>query len=289
MDIRIKTFLENVEKQIYTENEASLIRDELEDHILCLVDDYEEAGLKEEQAVSKALLQMGDPREIGYSFTDYEGMKKRKWLMWSLKLSALVAILVTLFSGLISANHEGVSSFSTLLLNFGHIYFIFAASSLMHGHSMKFLDLDTTPNLILWPTKERFKWEYLALFLFFTPLVIMFFAGYFIDYGFNLKALVTLWPIGTITFAIWALIYSERYRIPKYMVIDDGFIIKGKLFSWTAIASYTWTRDFLAKDQDNYRLVLNTRLSNGQANIKKTLDIHKRQQAYLARILREKI
>ena len=81
MDKRIKSFLERVEKQIYTEDESDLIKNELEDHIQCLVEDYEDAGLEKNHAVSKALLQMGDPREIGYSFADYDGMKKRKYMM----------------------------------------------------------------------------------------------------------------------------------------------------------------------------------------------------------------
>jgi len=288
MDKRIKSFLERVEKQIYTEDESDLIKNELEDHIQCLVEDYEDAGLEKNHAVSKALLQMGDPREIGYSFADYDGMKKRKHIMLFFKLSAMFAMFSPFVLAFLNGD-KGITSYFPMFISFGNVYMILTVGSLIHSHSMKFLELDTTPYLILWPTKERFKWEYFALFLFMVPMIILFLGLYFFEAGLKIISIVNLWPILAIIYGIWALTHSEKYRIPKYMVIDDGFIIKGRLVSWTSIKSYTWTKDFLSKSQDDYRLILTSYQREGQAPLKKTLNIHNRQHHYLQTILREKM
>jgi len=291
MDQRISSFLERVEKQIYTEEESNLIRDELEDHIYCLVDDYKDAGHSENQAISKALLQMGDPNEIGYSFTDYDGMKKRKSIMFSLKITAALAIIlpfvIPYFTG--NSGPDSITSFLPMVINFSVLFMLFTVGSLLHGHSMKFLELDTTPYLILWPTKERFKWEYFAVSLFLLPMVLIFFGLYFYEEGLAIGSILNLWPVITISYGIWAIRHSEKYRIPKYMVVNDGFIIKGRLVSWTSVKSYMWSKDFLAKDFENHKLILTSYPREGQYEYKRTLSIHRRQKQYLERILREKM
>lgn len=287
MDQRIERFLQNVEKQIYTEASSNLIRDELTDHIICLKDDYVDAGYTEDEAISKALLDMGDPKEIGYSFTDYDLMKKRKYIMYGLKLSSLAVIAVTIGIG----HLLGASTFNELFpifISLINVALAISAGALIHGHSMKFLELDVTPYLILWPTKERFKWEYLVLSLFFMPIILLFFGLYFYEEGVSSVTILSMWPILSIAYSIWAMTYSERYRIPKYMVVADGIVIKGKLVSWTAIESFNWSKDFLSKNPQHYKLTLNT-YYQPQMPYRRVLNIHKRQQQHLQTLLKENI
>ncbi|MBI9011312.1 MAG: hypothetical protein JEZ08_03715 [Clostridiales bacterium] len=293
-DRRIQSFLTHVEQQIFTEHSADLIKEELQDHIECLIEDYKENDLSEDEAISKALLQMGDPREIGYSFTDYDAMKKRKYAMIGFKISSIIAICITLIIGLFSSSGqmaiEDITTMIPMMINFINLWIIITTGSLIMGYSMKFIDLDTTPYLILWPVKERFKWEYWSIALFFLPIVMIFFFIYFYEEGFSTLTITALWPMLTIGYGIWALFYSEKFRIPKCIVVNEGFIIKGRFISWTAISSYTWSKDFLAKKQEHYRLTLKSfQTTNNQQPMKKVLSIHKRQQAHLQAFLRERV
>ncbi|MBN2797360.1 MAG: hypothetical protein JXR88_18260 [Clostridia bacterium] len=291
---KIERFLERVEKQVYTENAAKDIKAELMDHIECLLEDYEEAGFNEEIAISKALLQMGDPDEIGYAFTDYEGMKRRKFWINFLKFSSLVMILITFLPSFVSLNHNGMSldfrESASLLPNLFNVCFLFYSSSLLMGHSMKFLDLDTTPFAILWPVKERVKWEYFAIFFFFVPVILIMFFVYFYEEGINQHSLLAMWPLLTLSYGVWAMFYKEKFRIPKVVLVNEGFIIKGRFISWAGIYSYNWTKDFLAKDQKNYKLILNLfQSSNGTYGLRKTISVNQRQYGYINEFLTVKI
>lgn len=291
---KIERFLERVEKQIYTENAAKDIKMELIDHIECLTEDYADSGLELEEAISKALLQMGDPDEIGYAFTDYDGMKKRKYWINFFKISSLLMIAITFLPSFLSINYNGIhfnfSETASMLPNLFNISFLFYSGSLLMGHSMKFLDLDTTPFAILWPVKERVKWEYIVIFFFFFPVIAIMVYIYFYEEGLNYDTVIAMWPILTLSYGIWAMFYKEKFRIPKVVLVNEGFIIKGRFISWAGIYSYNWTKDFLAKDQRNYKLIINLfQSSNGSSGLRKTISVNERQYGYVNEFLKEKL
>lgn len=58
-------FLETVAEQIRCKRAREPVCEELLDHIECQTADYEQAGLSKEKALEKAVLEMGDPVEIG--------------------------------------------------------------------------------------------------------------------------------------------------------------------------------------------------------------------------------
>lgn len=291
---KVEQFLIKVENQIHTENNACDIKDELLDHIESLKADYIESGLSEEEATSKALRQMGDPNEIGYAFTDYEGMKKRQLIIRFFKLSGIVMLLISFLPAIIQVQDGKVlfsfSEYASMLPSLMNLVFIFYTGSLLVGYSMKFLEIDTRPFAIIWPVKERFKWEYILLLVFFLPIVVVMFLIYFFEEGISGHTILALWPILTISYSVFAYFYKERFRIPKVVLVEEGFILKGRFLSWTSIGSYNWTKDFLAKDKSHYKLVLNMFQNNGsQMGYRKTISVHKRQYAYIHQFIKEKI
>ena len=292
---KIEGFLNRVERQIYTEDSANEIKEELLDHIECLITDYEEAGAQEEEAISKALLQMGDPKEIGYAFTDYEAMKKRKYLLSFFKVSSILMLLMTCLPMIITSKGDWSFSFKlneslSLVTNGFNIWLAISTGSLLLGHSTKLLDLDSTPFAIVWPVKERFKWEYLMIAFFFLPLFLVFFFVYFYEEGFSTLTVLAMWPMLTLAYSIWAFQFKEKFRVPKVMVVNEGFVIKGRFISWTGIASYSWSKDFWAKDQSHYKLQLNTfQKNNGQSGFKRNISVNKRQYAYINEFLKARI
>ncbi len=284
-------FLERVEQQLYTEDAASLICDELDDHIQCLIEDYEAAGYSPEHSESKALLQMGDPTEIGYSFTDYDGMRKRKYMMFALKLSAMISLMMTLGIGILHAGLPGKEDFTSMvppLFNFLYLWFVFASGMVFLGHSMKFLEMDLSPYIIIWPVRGKFQFEYLILTVFFLPIVGLTFFVYFAEMGMSSMSFMKLWPMITVGYGVFAYFYAEKFRIPKYLVVKEGFIIKGRLISWVGIQNYTWSKDFQSGEAEHYRLVLNC-YGHSRIPVRKTIKVHNRQHHALRSIIRRQI
>ena len=291
---KVEDFLNRVERQVYTESSAQDIRAELLDHIESLSEDYKGAGYKEEAAVSKALLQMGDPNEIGYGFTDYEAMKKRNHLILFFKYSGLLMLMITFISIFIEFDPASGNIFTkenlSILPNFINLFLIVYSTRLAMGYSLKFLDIDTKPFAIVWPVKERFKWEYFLCGIFFLPIVLIFLLAYLYEEGINAQAILAMWPLLTLSYSVFALFYKEKFRIPKVVLVHEGFVIKGRFLSFTRIASYTWTKDFLSKDQCHYKLILDLfHPQSGQKGLKKTISVHERQHTYMRAYLKERL
>lgn len=298
-DKRIINFLEHVEKMLYVEEQSESIKDELLDHIYCLVEDYKEAGCSKDKAIKKALHAMGDPTEIGYSFADFSLMKKRRMTLIILKASSGLmlmfllglAIYVSIKQDGISAGSDGsMISMLPTIMNMGNALLFGTGSTLALSHSTRLIDLDVTPKLILWSSKRRLPWEYIAFSLFFLPIVIIFFVLYFYEEGLSGNSLFAMWPLLGITYSAWAFFYSEKFRIPKYIVVDDGFIIKGRFISWTAISDYKWSNDYMSVNYEDYRLTL-VSITNNNTNmpVKKNLLVNKRQKKYLDKIIYERV
>lgn len=305
----VNAFLDKVMTQIYTEDEAKSITFELLDHILSLTEDYLEAGHIEGIAVSKALYQMGDPAEIGFSFTDYEGLRRRKLMRVGLKFSAIMIITLTFIIMIIKGSlfTEGSdmtrevthTSVSNLLYLF---YFpmmmislrsSFQAQYSLNGVSMDRLKISKEPLMVLWPYKKRFPWEYVLFSVFFMPIIIIFVIAYIFEGGSPFSAIGFLTAV---SLSVWLFFHSEKYRIPKYVVLEDGLLIKNHLISWAAIDRYNWIRDYRTAGAIHYRLSIehvmkqNLAASNAfQGTFKRHIDVNASQYATLSRILKEKI
>lgn len=288
---KIERYLEQVEKQLYTEDVADEIIDELRDHIDCLKEDYIASGLSEERAITKALYQMGDPTEVGYSFTDYETMKRRNRLLLLFKVTGIVSIVMT-FLVLIATNEVNWSdegqSMLPLLLNVTNVWLALLGGSFYLGHRVKLLELDQTPYLILWPVPRRFKWEYWSIGFFFAPIVLLMIFIYFLESGISSQSFLSLWPLVTLTYALMAWFHAERFRMPKFMVVTDGMVIKGRLLSWTAMTRVDWSKDFMDKHQNHYKLII-TSMNKMGAPMKKELMVHKRQYNLMRSLLKERV
>ncbi|MBF4692581.1 permease prefix domain 1-containing protein [Fusibacter ferrireducens] len=300
-------FIQKVLDQVYTEDEGKVIKDELLDHLFSLTEDYMAAGHYKEASIRKALLQMGDPTEIGYSFTDYEGMKRRKFLRIGLKVLASILILATLgavmfFSGASTEPRvdepRSLGDLWSLLFNCLYFpmlfYFNFQSQGLsgMNGIPVHQLKISQDPLLVLWAYKKRFPWEYFFISIFFLPIVLVFMVIFAYE-GNNIFFIIGF--IAIIAFSIWLFIHSEKYRIPKYLILEDGIVIKNRFFSWTAIDRVSWSRDYMASNEKHYKLIIEHihKLSNNNKatpmTIKKSIDVNANQYHQVISILRERV
>lgn len=300
-------FIQKVLDQVYTEDEGRVIKDELLDHLYSLTEDYMAAGHYKEASIRKALLQMGDPAEIGYSFTDYEGMKRRKFLRIGLKVLASVLIIATLGSVMIFSGAstepkiEDPLSFGDLWTMLFYclyfpimIYSNFQTQGLsgINGIPVHQLKISQDPLLVLWAYKKRFPWEYFFISIFFLPIILVFMVIFAYE-GSNLFLMIGF--IATIAFSIWLFIHSEKYRIPKYLILEDGIVIKNRFISWTAIDRISWSRDYMSSNEKHYKLIIEHvhKLSNNNKvtpmTIKKSIDVNANQYHQVISILRERV
>lgn len=270
----VRDFIQGVVDKLYTSEDAFAIEAELKDHILSLSEDYLAAGHSRDAAIRKALLQMGDPGEIGYSFTDFTAMKRRKLLRVGLKWAAVIILLLAFAfvlvlaaasdSGAVSNSENdsmGLSVFYMLYMPF--IVWLNLQNQGVYriGIPVGQVKLSKAPLMILWPYKQRFQWEYLALGMFFVPIIIVFMIMGAYEGG-NPLAMVAF--VAVVAFSIWLFFFSERFRIPKYMLLEEGLVIKNRLVSWTAIDRISWTPDYLANSH-HYVLTLEHVIRNQKA------------------------
>lgn len=252
-------FLENIERQLLTETTAESIREEMLDHIICMVEDYEDDGMAFDEAVEQSLKNMGDPLSIGYAFTDFNAMKRREWTRKALKysgLSLLIGFFVYWVRMDIINGESDMISILMLMIEFPMIYAItkYGITYRKEGHASgyrrrKYLDLTSKPVMILWPAKKSIPFEYIALPLFFSPIFILLFVGVLSDVIHAQK--IALFVINVVVFfgGVFLFFFSEKYRIPKYVVLEDGLLIKGKLLSWTSMAKIQFKTDYSYKEK----------------------------------------
>lgn len=86
----VSDFIDMVLVQIKFKKAHSAISEELNSHICELAEGYMEGGLEEEKAFCKAVVQMGDPSEIGKRLHKTHKPKPE----WSI-IALLAAIVVT--------------------------------------------------------------------------------------------------------------------------------------------------------------------------------------------------
>lgn len=256
----VQEFLQRVIDRLYTSEDALAIEAELVDHIYSLSEDYLSAGHTQETAIRKALLQMGDPSEIGYSFTDFDAMRRRKYMRVGLKWAAALILVTTLAllilltegsqNGTSISNSEDNDSYLFIILNLINCGMTFMNITRLRskrmGISTNKLKISQMPLLILWPYKRRFQWEYVVVALFFVPLLAIF--PFLIAYEGDSPILFFSF-FSAVLLSIGLFFYSERFRVPKYMVLEEGLIIRNQLISWTSIDRMRWSSDYLGNSQ----------------------------------------
>lgn len=73
---RVEDFLENICNQISQEEVAKEVYLEMKDHVETMAEEYIEDGIEKEEAIEKALYNMGDPTKIGYGINSSHNNKK---------------------------------------------------------------------------------------------------------------------------------------------------------------------------------------------------------------------
>ncbi|GMQ58501.1 hypothetical protein AN1V17_28960 [Vallitalea sediminicola] len=284
MDKRIKDFLDKVGNQINTEEEALRIKDELVDHIDCLISEFIDMGYSSDKAISKALMQMGDPNEIGYSFTNRDVIKRRNKLIMMFRIIS-IGLLILGCCILFVFTEYSTESLGSIIYSINILNIVGFSSITSHTNSKYLINSEDIPILIIWPVKKHIYLEYIISGIIFSPILILFCTGLV------LGAIEdnTLWKlillIVIFTAAIVLAFLVNKLRIPKYMITNEGLIVLGKFISWTAIDKVRWLNSYY-KNETNYIFQL---LDNSGFPITRKIKVSKNQYKMVSGIIAERV
>ncbi|GMQ64495.1 permease prefix domain 1-containing protein [Vallitalea maricola] len=284
LDKRIKVFLDKVGNQINTEEEALKIKDELIDHIDCLTEEFVDMGYSNHEAISKALMHMGDPNEIGYSFTNRDIVRKRNQLIRMLRTLSIGLLIIGCVILFVFTEYSTESLGSVIY--FVNILNIVGFSSLTsHTNSKYLMNSQDIPILIIWPVKKHIYLEYIIIGIIFSPILILFGTGLVLG-AIEDNALWKLVLLVIIfTSAIISTFLINKLRIPKYIVTNEGLIVLGKFISWTAINNVRWLNSYY-KNENTYMLQI---LDNRGFPITRKIKVSNNQYEMVSRIISERV
>ncbi|WP_153064107.1 permease prefix domain 1-containing protein [Vallitalea guaymasensis] len=284
MDKRIALFLDKVGNQINTEEEAIKIKDELVDHIDCLTEELIDMGYSNDEAISKALMQMGDPNEIGYSFTNRDVVRKRNQLIRMLRMLSIGLLIIGCVILFVFTEYS-TESLGSVIYFFNILNIVGFSSLTSHTNSKYLMNSEDIPILIIWPVKKHIYVEYIIIGIIFSPILILF------GTGLVLGAIEdnTLWKLILLiiifTSAIISTFLINKLRIPKYIVTNEGLIVLGKFISWTAINNVRWLNSYY-KNENTYMLQI---LDNRGFPITRKIKVSNNQYEMVSSIISERV
>lgn len=228
------------------------IKDELEDHYLCLVDDYLESGNSADVSHEKAIASLGSPKEIGKSFNNIWFPEMRYNLQ--LILCNLLTLVVVLFMFLYETSV--IQKFSSLMILIATLSMLLSQGTLIkylsayylkqplsfirvyakpqnNAHSLSYVERLTNRVFVVGAS------AYGALLL---SLPIM---GYFEEGYFEIEMLV-LTIMGVLYF--YQLFLSMKtLKTPIVILEKRGIWVQGKTLpymAWTKVKSLEFSQNY---------------------------------------------
>ncbi|CEG25535.1 FtsW/RodA/SpoVE family cell cycle protein [Bacillus sp. B-jedd] len=204
------SFIQEVLKHIKSNDARHLVKDELAYHIKCSAEEFERAGLSDEEAEKKAVEQMGSPIQLGLQF-DKLYRPRVDWLMLSLLgLALCFGFLPMISTGYMSAPHFALNKILIFLLgaavavglmfinyqrliHHGFVLYGIGLAFLLAFHGTNFY-VSGMPRLVIGPVKFE---SMMAL-----PILFLAWASFFEN------ARLKLWQLGLLFF------FSLLFLIP---------------------------------------------------------------------------
>lgn len=304
---KINDFLDLIGRQIYTESEARAVTLELRDHIETLSEDYIENGYERDKAVERSLRQMGNPSEIGQAFNDPKLARSRQHAMIGLKcLSACCVVFCVLWIGklsglswdngiyLLMTHPIGLTDiFKSGDLDLFYLYYIFLVTQYVQNRSLlksKWLGLELVPLLIVWPVRK--KLDKVILFsgvILFGPMFSLIFLPSF-DNGFHVMSFMNTMVLLLLAAMVpLSYYYSEKYRMPKAVILEEGILVRDQFVSWTAIDKIKWRKNHHRRSGQNsvyYKLIFE---NSKYRSICPSIEVSQAQKNVLESLLRGRI
>lgn len=307
---KINDFLDLIGRQIYTESEARAVTLELRDHIETLSEDYIENGYERDKAVERSLRQMGNPSEIGQAFNDPQLAQSRQHAMIGLKcLSACCVVFCVLWIGRLAGiswkggfhflmtHPVGVTDVlsndgSVLIDLFNVVNILFATQYVQNRSSLKgkWLGLELVPLLIVWPVRKKIdKVIIFSSLIFLGPFFSLFFLPSF-DNGFNAVSFVNTFIFLLLGAMVpFTYLYSEKYRMPKAVVLAEGLLIRDQFVSWTAMDKIKWRKNHHRHSDQNSVYYIVSFENSKHKKICHSIEVSETQKNVLKSLLRGRV
>ena len=220
--MKLNEYLETVSEQIRYTKIRSTVTEELKNHILDQAADYEECGAFPEEALERAVREMGDPVETGVALDRIHRPQMNWAIMVAIAVLSLFGVGVfyianTKFSDAFPWQQQAMY----VLLGFLLMLFVYR--------------LD-------YSIMEKFKWK--AAVSFFLLMVVS-----SMLFGVEIYGAARWISFGPISFSISEamLLYVPLFGAALYSFRGDGYIILVKIFPMIVLpAFFVWTRPDLS-------------------------------------------
>lgn len=254
----INHFLQSTCRFITTEEHAKEVKDELGDHILNYVEAYTAEGLNENEAVAKALKQMGDPNQLSYLYKELLPSKSRIICAALLAILLLLFCSATIYEGLIDGTLWIDIPFALMITSCYGLYVIILirthkkAKSLLNKNPLFYIQSYKKTTLDEWLSKGILYFAFFSIGL--TVLV------YIADLKEVSQSELIPYAIesftSTIPLILLCLLFATFISQNKHSVAyEDGLLTFMCFMPWENICGYRWNKEF-RKGKTYYSLQL---------------------------------
>ncbi|MPW24201.1 hypothetical protein GC105_00105 [Alkalibaculum sp. M08DMB] len=256
---QIDDYINSILISVLNTNVHQNITDELNDHILSLIEEKIEMGMEEEEALSESLKSIGDPKFLSRKYNSVYSISRLPLILWS-----VMNILLLSFIFFIILNQLRI--FNTI----DHLLFIVTIliciiSLVLNIKYVTTLNILMKDNLIFVQHKYKRSSSYIEnktnkLFIVgYTILVLLIFSAVFVRIileGFNQYLVdgnysILMLLVMHSNYLLGIIVY---FKYPKLIITDRGLYIFTdipKLIRWDDFNQYKWI-----KDSGAYRLDL---------------------------------
>lgn len=280
MDDKIKRFIEGVCNQLSSEETANEVRLEMEDHILNLVTEYKEKGLKEQEAVEMALSQMGDPTSIGRQLKVSHGSNNNMGLIVSIAALFLASLVYFFFVANLDIKIFDKIWAGVIICSMGYQIYVMLKT-------LKYAEKTTEePIMIIRQIRARSSLEKLAHGMVISPmsiiLVLLIVANLQRDEFFSLN----IWGF-PIFLSIYLVLYisTDTYgRRFSRVLYKDGILTPTEFLTWDKIRTYRWLKSNTPKG-----IIHELKIQRFNSFVDLIIKVPEEQRSYVNEIMSENI
>ncbi|KGG81201.1 hypothetical protein Y919_02115 [Caloranaerobacter azorensis H53214] len=230
---KIKNYVKEVCKYIKEDDVIEDIKNELNDHILTMTEDYIKAGYSKDESVDKAIKQMGDAKIIGRELNKAHCKKKDYF--------ALFSFFMTLMLNGLFIYHLLYNNINSIFFWISTILIVISMSMMCYSIVNGYLKTRDKDNIIYCIRKVKgissfqtiFRW----FFGFYISISLFAIVADFISGKFDLINIIVL-----LQFSIIYMNIEYSYRKPV-LIYEDGI----SNVKWEDIKSYTWIKSHRKK------------------------------------------
>lgn len=259
---RIEQFLEITCRFVGYEERANDIRDELEDHIISKIEEYKGEGYTYEEAVDKALVDMGEAEKLSEQYKIAIPNRRVKYIV-TVFLGLLSCISIAIIQNRLKGRFWGIVSLVFYILGYLILLMPIVKAQSAYNKYLKenpLFFIQVTNNPALRVGKNVIK---IICFIGMVLMITLSYSEYASGVSIRESVIANLdiIPIAI----VFPLVISIIFDMSGAVVYKEGMLLPTCFVKWDNILGYRWNRNY-SGGEAYYMLQLKLKKENGKAN-----------------------